>query len=101
MAERIKVEVVEVELLIKDTLAVLVLVQMLTVVQVAAERGRSRPRVSRAEKISPAMAMRWREVLAAPKTQAREGRAQNPAVGPRASVARVRRFWAGRMPSGP
>ena len=31
MAERIKVEVVEVELLIKDTLAVLVLVQMLTV----------------------------------------------------------------------
>ena len=47
------------------------------------------------------VAMRWREVLEAPKIQVREGKAQNAAVGPRASVARVRRFCAGRMPSDP
>lgn len=40
-------------------------------------------------------------MLDAPKIQVREGSAKKAAVGPRASEARVRRFWAGRMPSDP
>ncbi|NBR69730.1 MAG: hypothetical protein EBT69_06085 [Verrucomicrobia bacterium] len=67
----------------------------------AAENGRINPRVSAIEDRRPRIAMRRREVSDAPTNQAIEGRVKNGDGEPVISMTRWRRFWAGRMPSGP